>query len=139
MSNTPTQNQQLLSDINHGPVSKDLLFSNWLLMCLAGNYCGRINAMPPRGMLTQITHRNPSKLDQTRQNGQKSRGYVVLSGVMSRSKELKIPRSLRACRFKSGPGDHCAYRSGADSRRPSIKFFVHPVISNVFMTFDYWA
>ena len=31
---------------------------------------------------------------------------MVLSGVMSRSKELKIPRSLRACRFKSGPGDH---------------------------------
>ena len=28
----------------------------------------------------------------------------MLSGVMSRSKELKIPRSLRACRFKSGPG-----------------------------------
>ena len=29
----------------------------------------------------------------------------MLSGVISRSKELKIPRSLRACRFKSGPGD----------------------------------
>ena len=30
----------------------------------------------------------------------------MLSGVISRSKELKIPRSLRGCRFKSGPGDH---------------------------------
>lgn len=38
-SNVPTQIKQLLDDSNHGPVSKDLLFSNWLLMCLAGNYC----------------------------------------------------------------------------------------------------
>ena len=30
--------QQQSHDSNHGPVSKDLLFSNWLLMCLAGNY-----------------------------------------------------------------------------------------------------
>ena len=57
-------------------------------------------------LLIQITRDNPSKPDQTQQNSQKSGGYVVLSEVISRSKELKIPRSLRARRFKSGPGDH---------------------------------
>jgi hypothetical protein len=75
-------------------------------MYLAGNYCYRINAVAPPGVLTQVTRNNPSKPNETQQNGEKSRGYIVLSGVMSRSKELKIPRSLRACRFKSGPGDH---------------------------------
>jgi hypothetical protein len=83
---------------------------NWLLMYLAGNYCYRINALAPPGgadtLLTQITRDNPLKPNATQKNGQKSRGYVVLSGVISRSKELKIPRSLRACRFKSGPGGH---------------------------------
>ena len=34
---TTTQNQQQINNSNHGPVSKDLLFTNWLLMCLAGN------------------------------------------------------------------------------------------------------
>ena len=38
-SNAPTQNQQQSHDSNHGPASKDLLFLNWLLMCLAGTYC----------------------------------------------------------------------------------------------------
>ena len=80
---------------------------------LAGNYCYRINAIALPGgadtLLTQIIRHNPSKPDKTQQNGQKRRGCVVLSGVMSRSKELKIPRSLRACRFKSGPGDHLSY------------------------------
>ena len=38
-SNAPTQNQQQLNNSTHGPVSNDLLFSNWLLMCLAWNYC----------------------------------------------------------------------------------------------------
>ena len=30
---------------NHGPVSKDLLFSNCLLMCLAWNYCDSDNSV----------------------------------------------------------------------------------------------
>ena len=38
---TTTQNQQQINNSNHGPVSHDLLFSNWLLMFLAGNYCHR--------------------------------------------------------------------------------------------------
>jgi hypothetical protein len=83
--------------------------ANQLIVYLAGNYCYRVNVIAPRGadtLLTQITRDNPSKPDKTHKKGQKSRGYVVLSGVMSRSKELKIPRSLRACRFKSGPGYH---------------------------------
>ena len=35
---TTTQYQQQVNDSNHGPVSNALLFLNWLLMCLAGNY-----------------------------------------------------------------------------------------------------
>ena len=35
---TTTQNQQQINNSNHSPVSKDLLFSNWLLMYLAWNY-----------------------------------------------------------------------------------------------------
>ena len=42
-SNAPTQNQQQLNNSSHGPVSKDLLFSNWLLRCLAWNYCDSEN------------------------------------------------------------------------------------------------
>ena len=44
-SNVPTQNQQQLAEGNHGPVSKDLLFSNWLLMYPAGNYCDSDNSV----------------------------------------------------------------------------------------------
>ena len=40
---TTTQYQQQVNDSNHGPVYKDLLFSNWVLMCPAGNYCDSDN------------------------------------------------------------------------------------------------
>ena len=45
-SNAPTQNQQQLNNSSHGPVSKDLLFSNWLLMYLAGNYYNYSDVSP---------------------------------------------------------------------------------------------
>ena len=48
-SNVSTQNQQQSRNSNHGPVSKDLLFLNWLLMYLAGNYCYVIGVIPPQG------------------------------------------------------------------------------------------
>ena len=45
-SKVPTQKQQQLNASNHGPVSKDLLFSNQLLMCLAGNNYNYSDASP---------------------------------------------------------------------------------------------
>ena len=75
-------------------------------MYLAGAYCYGTNGVTPQGVLTLLAQKNygnPPKPAQTQEFGAKTRGYVVLSGVMSRSKELKIPRSCRACPFKSGP------------------------------------
>jgi len=60
-------------------------------------------------LLTQITRDNPSKLYKTQLNGSRGGGYVVLCGVILRSKELKIRRSLQACRFKSGTEDHMLF------------------------------
>ena len=55
------------------------------LVNLAVNQGLRINTEAPQGgdtLLTEVTRDNPSKPNQTRRNSQKSRGYVVLSGVM---------------------------------------------------------
>ena len=52
---------------------------------LAVNMGLRINTEAPQGaetLLTQVTRDNPSKPNQTRRNSQKSRGYIVLSGVI---------------------------------------------------------
>ena len=55
LPNVSTQNQQQSGDSNHGPISKDLLFSNWLLMYLAGNYCDSNNGYSsPGGVSAQV-------------------------------------------------------------------------------------
>jgi len=51
-SNVAPHNQQQLNNSNHGPVSKDLLFSNWPLMCLAGNYCDNDKGFTAPGRLS---------------------------------------------------------------------------------------
>ncbi len=59
--------------------------TNATLVNLAVNQGLRINTEAPQGvdtLLTKVTRDNPSKPNQTRRNSQKSRGYVVLSGVM---------------------------------------------------------
>ena len=40
-SNLPTRIQHHSNDTHQDPASKDLLFSNLLLVCLAANYCCR--------------------------------------------------------------------------------------------------
>ena len=52
------QNQHQCNANNHGPNSKDLFFSNYLPMYLAGNYCYRMRVIAPRPPLFVHTKTN---------------------------------------------------------------------------------
>jgi hypothetical protein len=98
------------------------------LMYLVGNYRYGTNVVTPRGVLTPLAQKNygnPPKPDQTQEFGAKTRGYVVLSRVIFRSKSLKI--SLRACWFKSGPGSvilvNTCQRIGKKNRANALLLF----------------
>jgi hypothetical protein len=110
-------------------------------MYLVGNYRYGTNVVTPRGVLTPLAQKNygnPPKPDQTQEFGAKTRGYVVLSRVIFRSKSLKI--SLRACWFKSGPGSvilvNTCQRIGKKKQSECSAFIRVPQASEVGLSFS---
>ena len=77
-----SKNHHQLDNSNHGPASKDLFFSNWLLMYFEGNYCYRINAIAPP----------PPKVGDTGETG--NSGEAVISRFSYCSVITPLPKSM---------------------------------------------